>query len=219
MDQTLLLNLAAFSAQVACVVIAGAALPTLFAWTFRGVRLLYWRALAILCLALPWLPGQAARSTGGTGRRDGSVVRYAGGRNIDYARTPAGGDWPVLIAALLAAGCVARLLWMGAGLLYLRRLRSAGARRPSTTTSTTCNRCSGLVRRSVTFRGLTQPVTFGVPAPGRARAGHAARTRRGNPSRRPGARTRSRPAAATGRGLSARNSYGRRSGSTRRYGG
>ena len=55
MDTSLLSDVVAYSAQVACVVAIGGALAAIVRIDAAGVRYFYWRALLALCLALPWL--------------------------------------------------------------------------------------------------------------------------------------------------------------------
>ena len=55
MDTSLLSDVVAYSAQVACVVAIGGALTAIVRIDAAGVRYFYWRALLALCLALPWL--------------------------------------------------------------------------------------------------------------------------------------------------------------------
>ena len=55
MDHAALLNLLAYSSQLTVIALAGCALPALLRLDVPGVRFVYWRALTVLCLALPWI--------------------------------------------------------------------------------------------------------------------------------------------------------------------
>ena len=54
-ETNLLMDVVAYSAQVACVVAVGAVLAALVRIDAAGVRYVYWRALLAICLVLPWL--------------------------------------------------------------------------------------------------------------------------------------------------------------------
>ncbi|HEX6973359.1 MAG TPA: TonB family protein [Vicinamibacterales bacterium] len=167
MDHALVGNLLAYCAQVACIAAAGCALPALLRLDMPSVRFLYWRALVLLCLALPVIqPRRAMEAAAAASAATSSAITGVG---VDAA---AGGallsnpaaNWPQLLGLLLAAGFVARLLWMGAGLFYLRRLRSAGT--PAEDNGASELQATLGTRAAIRYvPGLTQPVTFGVLRP------------------------------------------------------
>ncbi len=167
MDHAQLLNLLAYSTQVAVIVLLGCALPALLRLDVPGVRFVYWRVLTVLCLTLPWLQHRqildAAVSPESTTVAPLASLPSAATSTALAAVPPI--NWPVLIGLLLAAGVVVRLLWMGAGLFYLRRLRSAGSGMPASEDLDELQRALG-TRASVRYvAALRQPVTFGMFRP------------------------------------------------------
>jgi TonB family protein len=168
MDQSLAVNLLAYSAQVACIAAAGCALPAIFRLDVPSVRFLYWRALVLLCLALPLIqPKQMADPAGAAVTTTSTAFFAAGaaGATDGTLLSHPAVNWPQLLGLLLAAGFVARLLWIGAGLLYLRRLRSAGAAAHDDETTRDLQTSLGTRADVRSVPGLTQPVTFGVLRP------------------------------------------------------
>ncbi len=168
MDHAALLNLLAYSSQLTVIALAGCALPALLRLDVPGVRFMYWRALTVLCLALPWIQTRhavdAAASSNLLGAAPAAGAPSAVSTSTALAAAPPI-DWPVLIGILLAAGVVVRLLWMGAGLFYLRRLRSAGSEAPATDDLGELQQALGTGATVRYVPGLTQPVTFGLFRP------------------------------------------------------
>ena len=168
MDQSLAANLLAYSAQVACIAAAGCALPALFRLDVPSVRFVYWRALVLLCLALPLIQRKVAIDSAGAASADTSsailAIGAAGTADGAFLSNPAV-HWPQLLGLLLAAGFVGRLLWIAAGLLYLRRLRSAGTAAHDDATTRELQAALGTRADVRIVPGLTQPVTFGVLRP------------------------------------------------------
>ena len=164
MDTALLLNLLAYSAQVACIVLVGCALPALLRLDAPGVRFVYWRALVVFCLALPWI--QTKRAIDALAAVDDSVIpplaSSAPAQVVNAAGTHV--NWPFVVAVVISAGILLRLIWMAAGLFYLRRLRSAGSTRDDGETRE-LQQALG-TRADVRYvPGLSQPVTFGMRRP------------------------------------------------------
>ena len=131
----ILANLLGWCLQVA-VVVAGAASA---AWMMRvdaaPVRHAWWRAVLIVCLALPILQpwhaaNPSARSVIDDGRALDDVDPSSG--DSDH-RAPllrrliaAAPSWYAVVVVVLASGIVVRLAWLAAGLVRLRRLRRIG---------------------------------------------------------------------------------------------
>jgi len=112
-------NLAAYSLQVMVLVSLAGVLPLIFRLRVPGVLLAYWQTTLALCLALPaiesWKPVLAGSS---------AMVWVQAGRS--GTPVPAGAPgFPIheSVALIIAAGCAARLAWLGIGLYRLRRLR------------------------------------------------------------------------------------------------
>ncbi|MGH9449338.1 MAG: M56 family metallopeptidase, partial [Terriglobia bacterium] len=113
-------DLAAYSFQVALIVIVGSLLPPLFRLRGPRVRLMYWQVLLAACLLLPliepWRPellplagmgGQVAVSVG-------PAVAAAGGWPFSPAE---------VVLAVLLAGVLFRAMWISLGLRRLRVYR------------------------------------------------------------------------------------------------
>ncbi len=113
-------NFLYYCLQVILLVLAGTALPALFRLRAPRVLLAYWQGLLVACLVLPLIqpwkfPAPAASSA------DGSVsISFQGAAG---AASEAHAWIFPLIAGLLAAGALARLLWLGLGLEKLREIR------------------------------------------------------------------------------------------------
>jgi len=164
MDHSLVANLLAYSAQVACIAAVGCALPAILRLDVPSVRLVYWRALVVLCLALPFIQPKQAAQAAATAASSALTAGADASAGAALVSIPAV-NWPQLLGLLLAAGFVARLLWMAAGLFYLRRLRSAGTAADQDDRTRELQTTLG-TRASIRYvPGLTQPVTFGVIRP------------------------------------------------------
>ena len=120
-------NLAAFAVQAGLLVLAGAALARAFRIQTPRAALAYWRALLMACVLLPFCqPWQTMAVT-----PIGQAVLSAPG--VDGVSVPAGGSqaasasgWPStdnLILRVVAAGIVARTLWLAIGAFGLGRIR------------------------------------------------------------------------------------------------
>jgi protein TonB len=166
MDQTLLVNLAAYSAQVAVLVLVGAALAALVRVDAAGVRYVYWRALLAVCLLLPWL--QVRRSVVVPVTDPAPVALTSSPAlqvGVQAGPAPAAAfDWVSVIGWVLVTGVVLRLCRVGLGLWRLRRLRQAGTlARPCAVNDD----AQELVRAKAEIRYVSsgQPVTFGFRRP------------------------------------------------------
>jgi protein TonB len=164
-ETSLLLDLAAYSAQVACVVAVGAALAALVRIDAAGVRYVYWRALLALCLVLPWL--QVRHSVVVPIMDLPAAMTTAPGMTVAAAAPAVGGtaiNWVALVAWILAAGVVFRVCRIAFGLWRLRRLRQAGWRAPMCGVH---DEVLQLVRARAEIRYVPsgQPVTFGFRRP------------------------------------------------------
>lgn len=154
-----LANLALYAAQSALVI---GALAVAFA-ALRlspGFRLAACRAVLLALLVLPW---QGLLRTPAPDLPVGSLVRAPAGfvEAID-ARVPDGTPWGAIAGAVLLAGVVVRLLWLGVGLVRLSRLTR---RLPAAETTGEVDALQaelGTKARVHFAPGLAQPVTFGV---------------------------------------------------------
>ena len=169
MTAVFLANLIAWSVQVALV--AGAGLLAL--WLARVeapvVRYAFLRGLLVLCLALPLL--QPRHPIRGTGDRPADaavnvdVTPKSAGANVAAPAALSDLPLPAMVAAVIGAGALLRLLWIGVGIGRLRRLRRAGIVADTSEEQLDLQR---VITRRATIRyvpGLGQPVTFGFKAP------------------------------------------------------
>src|SRR2546425_5673948 len=117
MAETFLSNLFAYSAQVACVIGIGGVAARAGRVHVPRVRYAFWRILLAICVVLPAVQGRqytmvnAARISSvpfapDPVTRDGATVTVA----VHVGRTQ-------VFVAILAAGIVMRLTWIGYGVL------------------------------------------------------------------------------------------------------
>jgi TonB family protein len=170
-------NLLLYALQVAAIVAVGAALPSLFRLTPPRARLGYYRALLVVCLALPVTPPLVTLVTfGPAGGPPGAqpaeqpadqfavqmfddvvVARVAG----TAARFPA-----YLVPAIYLGGVACRLLWLAVGLAAVARLRRSAV--PLDPLPRTVEWAVEHVGTSAEFRvsrTIAQPVSFGARRP------------------------------------------------------
>ena len=165
MDASTLSNLLAYSAQVACVAAVGSLLPLLFRIDAPGVRHAYWRSLLLLCITLPWMQGRREPAAGAAAEGAETVVTAMADTVAQGLAGPAPEiDWIALTGIALAAGALVRLMWLGADLVRLRRLRTAGR------VAAQCEEHDELRRLIAPAEiryvpALSQPVTFGAWRP------------------------------------------------------
>jgi TonB family protein len=157
-------NLAVYSLQIAAIVMIASGLPRLLRLDNAGVRYAYWRAIAVLCLALPWIQPyrQVAptRSAASVATAVVDVAAISNGSPGAAARI----DWLWLGVALVALGAIVRLAWLGLGLWKLQRLR-ASASAETSGLDDDLQRTLG-TRAEIRFASaVNQPVTFGLRRP------------------------------------------------------
>lgn len=163
MDASTLANLLAYSAQVACIAAAGSLLPVLLRIDAAGVRHTYWRALLVVCLALPWLQGRHDAAAGQAAAGTVSSIVGTAVAEGAHGRAPSL-DWIAIAGGVLAAGAMVRLIWLAAGLLRLRRLRTAGQVAAPCAEHDDLQRL--IARAEIRYvPALSQPVTFGAWRP------------------------------------------------------
>jgi TonB family protein len=166
MDLTALPNLAAYSIQVLCVAALGTLAALLFRVDAAGVRYAYWRAVLVLCLALPWLQGRSAHGpAAGASVEDGVTAVSVFASEAGSGGTQAGFDWLALVVPALAGGIALRLMWLGVGLMLLRRMRRAGQVAPPSKLFDEVRQSVGATAEIRYVPGLDQPVTFGARRP------------------------------------------------------
>ncbi|MDQ2898879.1 MAG: M56 family metallopeptidase [Acidobacteriota bacterium] len=112
------MNLFAYCAQVAIVAMAGALLPLLFRVKLPRAMLVYWQCLLAACLFAPLLETRKAE-VGGFARLSGTAAAVV---------SPHSGFILNLLPFLIFAGATLRLVWLGAGLWKLNRIRKHARR-------------------------------------------------------------------------------------------
>jgi TonB family protein len=160
----ILLAILVYSTQVVIVVAAAAAAEALTRIESPGVRLAWWRIVAVACLVMPLFASSAthmvpAASVTFTAPQAGAVA--AGGA----AATSAAPGFGTALLWLLLTGVLVRLGWLATGLLRLRQLRHDSA---VVTTSDDVDTLRLAVAPHAEFRTSTrvaQPATFGVTTP------------------------------------------------------
>jgi TonB family protein len=165
MDILTLSNIANYTAQVALVV----GLATVVGWLLRietpGVRYIYWRAIFVLCLVLPFIQGRELNElTVATTTSVAETIVMPSTLAPAVATGASFDPWPFLLPAL-AAGTVFRLLWLAFSLSRLRRLRHVGEPANETMIHRELQEWIG-VRCEIRYvPHLRQPVTFGILRP------------------------------------------------------
>jgi TonB family protein len=157
-------NLLAWSLQAGVVAAAASVLSLLFRLDVAGVRYTYWRAVACLCLALPWI--QPYRSVHVVATAETLSVSRLPAESASAVTAPLhGGEWAEIVLAVIAIGLIGRVIWLACGLVRLRRLRHSAAalqRRGLDADLQPTLRVAADVRYS---SDLHHPVTFGLRKP------------------------------------------------------
>jgi TonB family protein len=167
-------NLLAWSLQVALVAGSAALVARLMPVDSAAVRHAWWRAVLVLCLALPviqpWqhtavplIPAASIDGARAGAASSGTQAPHSapGAMRFGVPVPP----WPALLAIALASGALLRLAWLAAGLVGLRRLRRAGV--PVSPDETDVE-LQTLVQAGAEIRyvdAVGQPVTFGIRRP------------------------------------------------------
>jgi len=160
----LLANLIPWCLQVAAIVAIASLLPWLFRLDTAGVRYMYWRAVAALCLALPWIqPYRQSRvSTQTITAADTTTATAAVGAAapiVSYL------NWELLLLWVLAIGIVARFGWLALGLIRLRSVRRKADRHAVVAVDGDLQKTLGTHSTVRYVRDIEQPITFGVFKP------------------------------------------------------
>ena len=157
----LVANVLAWSLQAGAIAGVASVLPALFRLDVAGVRYAYWRGIACLCLALPWIQPYRAGHLSAT-TETVSFGRVAAESASPPAASLQQGDWAVIVLVVLAIGVAGRFVWLACGLLKLRRLRRSAA-------VLECGRLDDDLQPTLPIAAdvryspdLEQPVTFGL---------------------------------------------------------
>ena len=171
----LLRNLFDWTLQVTLLVAVAALAARSFTVDAATVRYAWWRLVLVSCLALPLMQpwhldtlrtsmaiDQSTMLRDLSHLRAGSVHGPSILRRLSASLPP----WRTMVVVALALGAGLRLLWLSAGLVYLRRLRSRGVLAPANPTDPE-SALEGPTR-PVDVRyvdGIGQPITFGLRHP------------------------------------------------------
>jgi len=154
--------LLAYCAQVLILVAVAAVAALAVRLSLPTARLHYWRAVVVLCLLLPALPGLP-----GSGRAATVTFELAAGSAAPAATISE--YWASPLAALLlpivAAGIVARLLWLALGAVRLRQLRRRSQAATLTPDLAELRESVAPIAAVHVSAQVTQPVTFGWRRP------------------------------------------------------
>jgi TonB family protein len=148
-------NLAAYSLQVGLLTALAACLPWLLRLRAPRARLLFWQLLLAACLLLPVMRTWRPRATAGDVEVSTAVARVA---RTAPGRRPI--PWNAVALALVAAGALGRLAWLGVGFRRLRRYRLHAV--PFAQSEICPTLLSAEISSPVTF-GLRRPVIL-LPA-------------------------------------------------------
>lgn len=144
-------NILAYSLQVGLLVALAAAVPPMVRLRASRGRLLYWQLVLAACLLLPLVRPWQRQVI------DGNVnVSMAAARVAPQAPAHRAIPWVAIGLAMLAAGTLGRLAWLGVGFRRLRRYR----RGATPFAAELASRCETLLSSEV-----TSPVTFGLRRP------------------------------------------------------
>ena len=114
-------NLFDYSLQVMLLITAGGLLAEVFRLREPRIRLAYRQTLLVCCLLLPLVqPWRESVATPASDFTLAAPVAAAGNGQDD--------SWGSVAAFVLGGGAVFRLLWLGAGIIRLRRLKKSARR-------------------------------------------------------------------------------------------
>jgi TonB family protein len=159
-----LANLLPWSLQVAAIVAIASLLPWLVRLDAAGVRYVYWRAVAVLCLTLPWiqpyrnLPVSARAAVSTDSTRATAAVGVV-------AQTVPQTNWESLLVWVLLIGIVVRFAWLAIGLVRLRTIRRNAARDSVAALDGDLQNILGTQSAIRYVRDIEQPITFGLIRP------------------------------------------------------
>jgi protein TonB len=162
-DSSLLSDLAAWSAQVACIALVGVLLPALLRLDAPSVRYAYFRVLLVICLVLPWLQGRQAMPAF-TASVNFTTVLIGVPTSAQPVGTP-GFPWVTVLGTVLILGVLVRGAWIALGLVRLTRLRTAGYVLPGQKEHDELQRMLDTRAEIRYAANIGQPVAFGSRRP------------------------------------------------------
>jgi TonB family protein len=163
-----LINLGAWSVQAGVLTLTAMLLDRLLRVDAPVARYAFWRLVLLVCLALPliqpWHTQQVTAApvlvdASGTAAGASAIV-MSPSVAAPPARTVAV-HWPALVTIVVVIGMVLRFVWLGAGLVRLRRIRHQGV--PAEDAGSEALHALFDAAADVRYvTSLRQPVTFGI---------------------------------------------------------
>jgi TonB family protein len=161
----LVADVLAFSAQVACVIAIAGVVARLVRIDAAAVRYQYWRAVLLLCVALPWLqPRQPAGPVLKVVSALAPTMTAVEPVATTVRATPPGLPWALVASSIVIAGIGVMLAGVAIGLLRLRRFRRLGIEAPANTDHDDLQWALG-TRAEIRYLPDIQPVTCGLRRP------------------------------------------------------
>src|SRR5687767_1566127 len=158
-------NVVAHALQMVVLAALGTLVARVVHIDSAAVRYGYWRLLLAACLLLPFvLPGGSATASSVTIEIASAGATAATDVQGTLAAESAT-NWTRVVTAILVAGMVLRFLWVGAGVLCLRRLRGLGRSARDEEDVHELQMTLGTTADVRYVSGLRQPATFGVRRP------------------------------------------------------
>jgi len=156
----------AFSAQIACVIATAGVIAWLVRIDAASVRYQYWRAILLLCVALPWLqprqpPGPILKVVSALAMPTMTPVDPVA---TTVSVTPPGLPWVLIASSIVVAGIGVMLVGIVIGLLRLRRFRRLGVEAASNPDHDDLQWALG-TRAEIRYVPDIQPVTCGLRRP------------------------------------------------------
>jgi len=157
-------NIVAWTIQTAIVV----AIASVALWAARvrtaGVTYTFWRAVAVLCLVLPWIQPYQRRTSSTTAAFVFDAAAGVTGRSTAPALSNSHLGVATIALVVLAGGALLRLTWLVVGVVKLRHLRRAGTE-GAAPMGEDLQRTLG-TRADIRYvPSLEHPVTFGLAKP------------------------------------------------------
>ncbi len=158
-------NFLAYAAQVTMVVLACAGLPRVLGLRAPALQYAFWRTVLVVCLLLPILEPWQSHETAFVPAPDQALLPPpppAPGAPAAAVQAPPF-DWVAMAALVLTGGVIARLAWLGLGMLRLRRMRRRATE--AAFGFGDLQQTIGVTAQILWSAEVRHPVTFGVLEP------------------------------------------------------
>ena len=162
----LVADVLAVSAQIACVIAVAGVLASIVRIDAASVRYQYWRAVLVLCVALPWLQGHqpVAPVIKVLSVIPATAMPAVESAAVTVKATPPGLPWALIASSIVVAGIAVMLAGVALGLLRLRRFRRLGIEAAPNPEHDDLQWALG-TRAEIRYVPDIQPVTCGVRRP------------------------------------------------------